>query len=383
MSVEGNVSDSPENHIPHILIVDDQQANRFILGRILNDYQIMEAEDGIEALELINQYEFDLILLDIMMPQMNGLEVLEIIRSTASSSELPVIIVSALAEKQNMVQGLQMGANDYMPKPIDATMVQARVNAQLQMKRAYDMQQQANLELKRADMLKNKLLSIASHDLKAPLSSIYMAESLMRQMTDQSDPTMAAVLDTMKMTLDHMNQIIVEFLDMASLQNGAITVDIQPVDLQPIVVDVINHYRMQSREKGSVIIPPDGNASAQADPARLRQILSNLVSNALKYSPPNSQINIDIIHEDESCVIEVHDQGAGIPEAERELLFTEFGKLSTRPTGEEGSTGLGLWIVKQMTEMMNGRVGVYCPDTGGSVFWIELPTSSSMIESTS
>jgi len=153
---------------------------------------------------------------------------------------------------------------------------------------------------------------------------------------------------------------------------------LEAVDLHTVVDDVLNQYSLPSQEKGSIIYPPEANAIVHADPKRLKQMLSNLVSNALKYSPPNSEIKLNILNNDEHVVIEVIDQGPGIPDAERDQLFTEFGKLSTRPTGEESSTGLGLWIVKQMTERMNGQVGVYCPDTGGSVFWIELPAFSSI-----
>lgn len=361
---------------PNILIVDDEPINRVLLRRLLEkEYTVTEATDGFEALKLIHKNDYDLILLDIMMPRMNGLDVLAEIRETHPSTDLPVILVSALRDTEHVVKGIEAGANDYIPKPIDGSVVRARVMAQIKVKQAFAIQRKALAELRKADALKNKLLSIASHDLKSPLSSVYMAESLLRHLVNHDDPTASNVLDTMKQTLDNMNNIITEFLDMAALQNGKITVDILPIALEDVVYLVMSHYELPSREKGSVIIRDNVEGYVMADFVRLQQVLSNLVSNALKYSPPNSQIRINVVPGEDTHTLQVIDQGPGIPDVERDMLFKEFGKLSARPTGEEGSTGLGLWIVKQMVDMMHGEVGVTCPESGGSIFWVTLPSA--------
>lgn len=359
----------------HILIVDDEPINRALLKRLLQrEYSIMEAGDGFQALELIRQHNFDLILLDIMMPRMNGLDVLAELREDYPSNELPVILISALRDNSNIVEGLEAGANDYIPKPIDSGVVKARIFTQLQVKYAFDVQRRAFQESQQANMLKNRLLSIASHDLKSPLSSVFMAESLLRQLTDPSDPTAVNVLDTMHQTLTMMNGIITEFLDMAALQSGEIKIDIEPVDFEDVLFEVLSYYELASREKDSVLMAENLSGYVMADRTRLQQIVSNLVSNALKYSPPQSEIRVNVLPDGEGyLVLEVADQGPGIPEEERHMLFMEFSKLSPRPTADESSTGLGLWIVKQMVERMAGEVGVYCPDSGGSVFWVKLP----------
>lgn len=367
-------SEISSDNTPHILIVDDKEFNREILDRILaNDYRTMGAEDGFEVLDLMKKHRFDLILLDIMMPRMDGIELLKKIREVTPSTDLPIILVSALKDKKDIVRGLQAGANDYIVKPVDISIVQARVKTHLHIKDAFDMQKKAVQKLEEADILKNKLLTIASHDLKVPLSNIFMAESLLRELSNLEDPTIVTILDNMKMTLKNMNQIIVEFLDMASLQSGTIDVDLEPVILDGVINSVIEQYNLSSKEKGSVIYSLTTEGVVLADSERLKQILSNLVSNALKYSPPNSEIKVNVLQNTDTFIIQVIDQGPGIPESEREQLFKEFGKLSPRPTGNESSTGLGLWIVKQMVELINGQVGVDCPESGGSIFWVELP----------
>lgn len=367
-----------------ILVIDDEEFNRRLLTRIVGQYgEIIEAANGQTALQYLAEESFDLVLLDIMMPEMNGIEVLIEIRKQATSNALPVILISALSDNDDIVRGLEAGANDYITKPIDMDLVQARVRTQLRLKSVYDLEKTAVAKLKKADALKTKLLSIASHDLKSPLANVKMAEVLLRSLIDSDDPTITTVLDTVKMTVDNMNNLIVEFLDMAQLQSHVIEVEIEPINLRNIVDDVIDAQRLYMQEKGSQIQYEFADVIAYADRTRLAQVLNNLVSNALKYSPPNAEIEIRIIESDNGVVIEVADEGPGIPEDEQDKLFTEFGKLSTRPTSNESSTGLGLWIARQMTELMNGVIGVYCPDTGGSVFWIELPTSSVIIESAS
>lgn len=365
-----------EEHKPHILVIDDEPFNRRLLHRLLGQaFEVIEAENGYVALDLIQQHSFDLVVLDIMMPGIHGLDVLTEIRKSASKHELPVILITALHENDDIVRGLKAGANDYIPKPIDAEVVLARVTTQLQLKSTFDLQSQALNELHQTNVLKNTLLSIASHDLKSPLSSIYMAEQLLRQLVDKDDETIVSVLDTLKVTAHNMNAIIVEFLDMAMLQSGQMTTQIEPIELDEVLYTVANQYQLQSEEKGSHITLVNAEGRVLADSQRITQILGNLTSNALKYSPPGSEIKLNIIQHTDHSEIQVIDQGPGIPANERHKLFTEFGKLSTRPTGEESSTGLGLWIVKQMTDLMNGEVGVDCPDDGGSIFWVKLPNA--------
>ena len=359
----------------HILVVDDEIFNRQLLHRVLHrDYQITEAEGGQIALELIQDHDFDLVLLDIMMPDMSGLDVLQMLRQHPATVDLPVIVVSALDQTDDIVTGLQLGASDYIPKPIDIDIVSARVKTQLRVKQALDTQKQAIVQFQRAQALKDKLLSIASHDLKSPLANVLMIETLLRSMLGD-DPEIDSLLDTLNSTVNRMNSTIVEFLDMAAVQSGTIEVTLEDVALDTLIEDVVTRYGITSAEKDIAIRVGDVSSVAHTDSARLLQVLSNLVSNAVKYSPLSTEIALWTEHHDGGVTIYVADQGPGIPAEERGKLFTEFGRLSTHPTAGESSTGLGLWIVKQMVELMQGEVGVDCPPDGGSTFWVKLPSA--------
>lgn len=356
-----------------ILIVDDEVVNRILLTRILKvQHQLVEADNAKLALAILERQSVDLILLDIMMPEMNGLEALTIIRKLPHTSQTPVILISALSQTADIVSGLHLGANDYITKPIDVEVVLARVETQLKLKRMMDLQRRVIAEFEASQQLKDRLLRIASHDLRSPLMNIHMVETLLRDSL-ADDPEAANLLDMLQNTVFYMNGIIEEFLDVAACQSGRIELQLREVAAHEIVIRVVNEFGVAAGRKDIVFDLGALPGSVYADPSRVAQILNNLVSNAIKYSPRGSTVTLWTEIGDAFTRFCVADQGPGIPENERDRLFTEFGKLSPRPTGNESSTGLGLWIVKHMVLLHNGAVGVDCPAGGGSVFWFDLP----------
>lgn len=357
---------------PHILVVDDEPDNRRLLNRILaRTAKITEAGDGHSALDYLARESFDLVLLDIMMPDMTGLEVLEIIRKAPATVDLPVVLISALSDTDDIVRGLQLQANDYISKPIDIDVVMARVDTQLKLKQTSDLQKQAIAELEAAQHMKDKLLRIASHDLRSPLSNVSMVHSLLREYV-KDQPDALEILDTLQMTVKKMKGIIEEFLDVSKFQASGIEIQLGHVEVAEIVAAVVAQYSRMAYDKNIVIQTWDLPGIVLADHARLEQALNNLVTNAIKYSPQDTVISLWSEIRDGLVRINVGDQGPGIPADERDRLFKEFSKLSTRPTAGEASSGLGLWIVKQMVNLQGGDVGVDCPPDGGSIFWIEL-----------
>jgi signal transduction histidine kinase len=359
--------------LPHILVVDDEPDNRRLLNRILNRMaHITEAGHGREALEHIGRDSFDLVLLDIMMPDMTGLDVLKIIRSEPSTADLPVILISAMSDTDDIVRGLQLEANDYIVKPIDIDVVAARVDTQLKLKQTSDLQKQAIAELELAQQMKDRLLRIASHDLRSPLSNVRLVQMLLREyVADQ--PEALEILDTLQVTVDKMKGIIEEFLEMPAYRGSSIDIKLTRVEVGEIVGGVVAQYSRMAFDKNITFQVYDLPGAAIADSARLEQVLNNLVTNAIKYSPRETTVSLWSENFGDRIRICVADQGPGIPADERDKLFKEFSKLSTRPTGGEASSGLGLWIVKQMVTVQNGEVGVECPPEGGSIFWVELP----------
>jgi two-component system, sensor histidine kinase and response regulator len=375
-----NINKDPlllETKSNHLLVVDDDRINRELLTHLFErDYNISTVSSGQEALKLLKEKtDIDLVMLDIMMPQMSGMDVLNAIRENPATHELPVILISAMANTRDVVNGLRLGANDYITKPVDVSVVIARVKTQLTVKRLLDERKETIVELEKAENLRAQLFRIASHDLKTPLNNIRMAEHLLRKTVDPTKDT-DQMLDTIKLTIESMSGIITNFLDMVELQAGHINIKLKPIDLTDVIYNVLTQYEISASKKNIKLNMGEIGGWVTADAARLVQVASNLVSNAIKYSPRDTTVTVSTKTKDDYGYFYVNDEGPGIPETERLQLFTEFGKLSTLPTGGESSTGLGLWIVKHLITLQNGTVGVEFPDTGGSTFWIALPECS-------
>jgi signal transduction histidine kinase len=365
-----------QNTLTRILIVDDEEFNCLLLERVLkSSHQVTTVFDGKAALEILHQETFDVVLLDIMMPVISGLDVLDTIRNTPEMSDLPVILVSALSDIEDVVRGLQMGANDYLAKPVDIDILSARVNTQIMLKRLLDERKHTIAELQATQEMKDRLLRMASHDLKAPLANIRMAEFLLRDVIGD-DTEGNDILDMVMTTVSSMQDVIEDFLDTAPLRNGQIELRLEDTAVEPAVMNVKQQFNLAANNKNIHIEVGNLPGRVLADPTRLNQVITNLVSNAIKYSPSDTVVSLWSEHLGDQVRINVADQGPGIPANERHKLFTEFGKLTPRPTANESSTGLGLWNVKQLILLHNGQVGVDCPPDGGSVFWVNLPVST-------
>ncbi len=361
---------------PHLLIVDDETSNIAILERLFrSEYQTTSAGTGNKALDLLATETFDLVLLDIMMPVISGLEVLRLIRETAETAELPVILVSARMDEKDIVEGLSIGANDYITKPFRLSELRARVRTQITLKRLQDERNQTINELRAAHELKDRFFRIASHDLKGPLGNLRLVHYLLRQRVETADPMSAELLNTADANLNNMQCVINEFLDMAALQSGVIDLHLETVNVEPLLEDLLRQYHLNALKKDITVDSSRVTGTIYCDPGRLSQALGNLINNALKYSPWGGEIAIWTEIEGARTRVCIGDHGPGIPNSEREKLFTEFGKLSNHPTGDETSTGLGLWIAKHLTTLQGGEIGVDSPHDGGSVFWIEMPNT--------
>jgi signal transduction histidine kinase len=362
-----------QNDSPLLLVVDDEPANVELIKRVFRSpYRTMCVTSAQEALDLLAQAPFDLILLDIMMPDMNGLEMLRHIRNRPSTADLPVILVSALGELDDIVRGLKLGANDYIAKPVEIDLMRARVDTHLHLKQLLDERKQYIAELQAAHEMKDRFLQMASHDLKGPLGNIGMAQYLLRKLLQDNDEGLQ-LLDLIDTVTENMGNVVKDFLDTAALQSGQMDLHLDNVAASELIHEVAGQYRFVAEQKQIELLAPEASGIIWVDRQRTAQVLSNLISNAIKYSPRGSVVTVWADQGPHSVHISVADQGPGIPVEERNRLFTQFGKLSTRPTEGENSTGLGLWIVQHLVTLQNGRVGVDCPPEGGSIFWIEMP----------
>ena len=348
-----------------LLVVDDYQISRDALVELLSDagYACMAAADGGQAIDLLRTRSVDLILLDINMPKVNGLQVLEEIRRQRSAVELPVIMVTAYSGSDAVVNALTSGANDYVTKPIDLAALLARVRTQLQIR-----------ELAR---LKDEFLSIASHDLKNPLTVMLgAAEALAEEFPPGTTMTVEGcqLIELAIRRTRHMIRIVTDFLDMQAAEQGHMKLRKTQIELHRIAARVLDDNRIYATSKEIALrLVPSELIRVCADEARITQVIENLVSNAIKFGSPGAKVEIAIRAGESMVTLEVRDTGPGISPADMEKLFVKHARLGNHPTGGESSSGLGLAFCKQVVELHGGRIGVRNREQSGAVFWFELP----------
>lgn len=360
---------------PRLLIVDDESFNTELLARVFRrNCDVDTASDGKTALEMLVQADYDVVLLDIMMPILNGLDVLKIIRNSSDITELPVILISAISDKADVARGIRLGANDYITKPIDVDTVQARVNTQVMLKQLVDERTQMIARLQSANEMRARMMQVASHDLKNPLNNLKMLITIMRNQAGD-DKKLQKMLNMSEESIKAMLSVVDDFLGTQAISGTDIRVDLRPIDSYNIVRRVANQYGVMAHNKHITLKADDIQGTVIADDKRLVQVIGNLLSNAIKYSPMDSTVRLYSEHDDQLWRLYVQDQGPGIDEDEQAFLFQPFAKnkISTKPTAGEGSTGLGLWIVYEMMRLQDGHVGLDTPAEGGCRFWIELP----------
>ncbi|HLF23802.1 MAG TPA: response regulator [Burkholderiales bacterium] len=352
----------------HVLIVDDAPGVKDVLGIKLerDGYVVALADSAAEATEAIEAHEFDLILLDVRLPDGNGLELLKQMRQRRSLLDTPIIMISGLDQTEDVVAALREGANDYISKPFDLAVVVARIRTQV--------------TLKRLKEVHDHFLRIASHDLKKPL--LVMLD-VARQLREEYPPG-TPVSDDLHVALDFlidsgkfMQEIIGDLLDLGALRDQQMRVIKRPTDFGAVVRLAVARNTPYAKSKGGELRMDFARdlPNIQADDARVMQVLENLIGNAIKYSQPGSTTTVRSTRDGDWIVCDVCDTGPGIPEKEKDLLFKEYSRLSNTPTGGETSTGLGLSICRELVLLHGGDIGARNNPDRGATFWFRLPIS--------
>lgn len=363
-----------------ILIVDDDRLNISILGKILKSegYVLAEAGSGEQALETYAEFLPDLVLLDVMMPGIDGFETCRRLKRDYGTKSAPVIFITAKSESDDVVEGLGAGAADYLPKPFKPKEVLARIRSHLQNQILSEQQKTLVEQLSKANYAKNRFLGMAAHDLRNPLASIRgIAEFLRDGAVGPLTPEQLDLIETIQGAAHSMLDLVNELLDLATIEAGELKLNVAPHDLGELVVKCVAMINREAIKKNTHVhfTPPAEPVSLPFDPAKLKQVVDNLLSNAVKYSPPGSTITVlvssDSAHN--TCSFAVRDQGPGIPEDERDRLFKDFSRLSVKPTGGEKSTGLGLAICRKIVEAHRGTIAAENLPELGCEFRVTLP----------
>ncbi len=357
-----------------IMIVDDQEFNIQVLGGMLGKlgYEIIPATSGEQALRRLAASSADLILLDVLMPTMDGFEVCRRIRAETRFTDLPIIFLSAADDKSFIVRALEAGAVDYVTKPFNQAELISRVRTHLALKHARD-------RLRQLAEDKDELMGILTHDLKNHLGGMQMSAQLMNDRAlELKDNRLLRTSGNILHATDQMFSFVKEYLANAAADRG-IAFNFEAVSLTDAAAAAVERYGEAARRKSLVFhdsYAPDCPL-VRADRVALDQVIDNLVSNAVKFSPPERAIWITVrATPDGRGELTIRDEGPGCTEEDRARMFHRYGRLTARPTAGEPSTGLGLSIAKRHTDGMNGQLHCESPDGQGASFILRLPPGS-------
>jgi len=368
---------------PRILVVDDITKNLQVVGTMLRQagYEIMLTTSGAQALERVLAQPPDLILLDLMMPEMDGVDVCQRLKLDSATRQIPIIFLTASNEMEHLVKAFEAGAVDYVTKPFNPPELLARVRTHIELKLARERLREMNEE-------KNEFMGIVAHDLRNPLGAIKGYAELIGEDSEAVRPAPAAELELLRNGLkesagriqnaaERMVEMVQNLLDTNRIERGEMKLNLAPTDLCRVLATVVETQRPRAAAKQQRIHLQSESVpvTVAVDPNVMVQVLENLVSNAMKYSPPGKNIFVRLKRDAGPARCEVQDEGPGLSAEDQKKLFGKFARLSAKPTGGEHSTGLGLSIVKKMVEAMSGKVWCESELGRGAMFIVEFPAS--------
>ncbi len=370
-----------EAHPPRILIVDDERHNRQLLEIMLTPegFVLLTASSGEEALAMVAQHPPDLILLDVMMPGMDGYQVASRIKSDIATRNIPVIMVTALSDHASRMHGLDAGAEEFLSKPVDRAELVARVRNLSSLKTRDDGKYTALAE---QSSFKDEFLSHVSHELRSPLTAIKQFTSiLLGGLAGELNHEQREYQKIVLRNIEQLQAMIDDLLEVTRLESGKLTIAAEQVSLPDAVFDAINTLLGTALAKGVKVtsdLPPD-LPSVRADRTRVRQVLIILLDNAIKFSADRAVVSVHVrlFPADSGFVlIEISDTGCGIsPDMTGRIFERLYQVVSSAQTSRKG-LGLGLYICKELVTRQRGDIWVQSQPQRGSTFSFTLPVWS-------
>jgi signal transduction histidine kinase len=370
-------------HTSQILVVDDDPRNRKLLEEYLlgAGYGVRVAADGRTALAMAAERPPDLVLLDVMMPDLSGLEVCRQLKNDPRTRLCQVVLVTALDGVPQRVEGLDTGADDYIAKPVRREEFMAKVRSMLRARRltaeleeARETLAQRNAKLEELEGLKETLTQTLVHDLKNPLAAVLGNLELMERKADES---VVHLVRRSKAAAWRMHQMILNLLDIAQLEEGKLLLHPETIDAGSLARKACQEMEGGAAQRGVSlqILADEATAVMKGDGAVLRRVLDNLLSNAIEHSPQGGVVRVAVALCEEGIEIAVSDQGSGVPPEHREKIFEKFQRLESRKSVAGANRGLGLTFCRLAVEAHGGTIWVDDAPAGGALFRALLPAT--------
>ncbi|MEO5354204.1 MAG: hybrid sensor histidine kinase/response regulator [Magnetococcus sp. XQGC-1] len=357
-----------------ILIVDDMPMNiKLLVNALIHQYLPVVANEGETALQLAEQEKPDLILLDIMMPGMDGYTVCQRLKAQASTRDIPVIFISAMNDEMDEMQGLQLGAVDYITKPFSIPIVLARIATQISLRDSYRQLEQQYAALREMEKLRKDVEAIARHDMKSPIDGIIGCASMLVR---HGHLPPEELLGFHQMILDaarQLREMVNLSLNLIKMEQGHYEAAMQPLDLLPILRRILADQQSQSGAKAiPVHLLLDGQIPREeahfivlGDETLCYTMLANLFKNALEASPVGQPVQVALSADEKACIA-IHNQGA-VPEEIRGRFFEKY-----TTSGKKGGTGLGTYSARLMAEIQQGAIHLQSSEVEGTTLTVTL-----------
>jgi len=365
-----------------VMVVDDNVTNLQLLEMLLRmrGYEVRSFTRGQAALEAAASAPPDVILLDIAMPEMDGYEVCRRLKADPRLAAIPIIFISALSATRDKIKGFACGGVDYVTKPFQIEEVHARVEThhklrqlQIQLERQNGELQNNYDQLRKLEELRDNLTHMVVHDMRSPLAIVQMSlEMLKTTLTGLSEPE-SKLLDGALRGSQVMNRMTTQLLDVSRLEAGQMPLNKTACDLAPIAQAALEAIAPLLGDRHALLNAREP-LTALCDAVLLRRVLDNLLSNALKFTPPGKEITLSIAREGNAAQLAVMDTGPGIPEKYHQKIFEKFSQIEDEQQSK--GTGLGLTFCKLAVEAHGGKIGIDSEVGRGSTFWFTLPLAA-------
>jgi len=360
--------------VARILVVDDEPLNRNLLRAYFggSGHVVVEASGGEDALVAAEDEPPDLVLLDVMMPGMDGFEVTRQLKAMFSDVFLPVILVTALDDRESRVTGLAAGADEFLTKPIDREELLTRAGNLLAL-RARDLElQRRNIELAELHRFQDETMSMLVHDLKSPLSVILASVDYLMNLPEIAGEPRDA-LDDCRQAGARIARLVSNILETAHAESGRLVPKHQSIELERLVADVIAPRRTMLERRGVTLEIDVGELRVEVDRDLIARVVENLVENALRFTPPGGRMRVWAQPKSDVVEVRVGNSGAAIPAASRPLVFEKFTQVWD---SRRGGIGLGLYFCRLAVEAHGGRIWIEDDPVLPTVFAMSLPGAS-------
>lgn len=371
-----------------ILIVDDEPTNLKLIKAFLmrEDYELLTSQSGEEALEIVRETIPDLILLDVMMPGIDGFEVCQRLKQKEAFKDVPIIMVTALKEKEHKVKAMGVGADDFICKPLDGTELLVRVKSLLRIKsyhddllKSYQEISQKNEKLRELEKVKESLTHMIIHDLNNSFMVISGNLQLMSLETESQPAELKNYISSCMSATTDVEEMVRGLLDIHKMEEGKLILENKEIDLDALIKTTMESLE-QIAEKNKINLKFFRTADEtriRGDWGILKRVLGNLLNNAFRHTPDGGNVEIEICptQQNRSICLSVKDTGDGLPPEYHEKIFEKFEQVNLKKEGvNRGSAGLGLSFCKMAIEAHRGKIWVESEGKGqGCTFKVALP----------